>query len=115
MSPYAIAGATDCGRRSHSDRLLFALALLLAGAAQAQEVYVTNGGATYALGPIEGGSVLVNADDPADEITITQDCGAHHPAYGNGSWAWDGAGVVAVFSKAELRLDGPMPLPAADC
>ncbi len=89
--------------------------LLLAGSAQAQEVYLTDTGVTYALDPIEGGAILVNADDRADEITIADDCGAEHPAYGKGSWAADTGGFVVTFADTELRFDGPTPFPAPDC
>jgi hypothetical protein len=90
-------------------------ALVLAGAAQAQEIYTTEDGATYTLDPIEGGAVLVNADDPADEITISQDCGAHHPLHGDGTWAWDGAVFLVVFAGTELRFEGPLPFFAPGC
>ena len=90
-------------------------ALALAGAAEAQEVYTTGAGVTYALDPTEGGAVLVNADDPADEITLTQDCGARHPLYGVGTWAWDGAVVLVSFAGTELRFDGPLPFFAPGC
>ena len=111
----AFAGATGCETRSCSTGLLFVLALLLAGAAQAQEVYTTDDGVTYTLDPIEGGAVLVNADDPADEFTITHDCGAHHSMHGDGSWAWDGAVFLVIFAGTELRFDGPLPLVAPAC
>ena len=112
----AFAGATDCAARSYSNRLLFALALLLlAGAARAQQVYATDDGVTYALDPIEGGAILVNADDPADQITLTQDCGASHPMHGKGTWAWDGAVFLLIFAGTEIRFDGPLPFFAPGC
>jgi hypothetical protein len=89
--------------------------LLLAGGAQAQEVYMTAEGVTYVLDPIEGGAVLVNADDPADEITIAQDCSASHPLHGDGTWAWDGAVFLVMFAGTELRFDGPLPFFAPGC
>ncbi len=90
-------------------------ALVLAGAAQAQEVYTSDDGMTYVLERIEGGAVLVNADDPADEITITEGCSAHHPLHGDGSWAWNGAVVLVIFAGTELRFDGPLPFIAPGC
>ena len=90
-------------------------ALALAGAAQAQEVYTTDEGAVYVLDPIEGGAVLVNADDPADEITIALDCTASHAVLGQGSWAGDDGGFRVVFKGKELRFDGPIPLDAPEC
>ena len=91
------------------------LLLLLAGNAQAQDVYITDAGAIYALDPIEGGAILVNADDPANEVTITQDCRADHAVHGNGSWAWDSDGFLVMFAETELRFDGAMPLSAPGC
>ena len=87
----------------------------MAGAAQAQEVYTTDEGVTYALEPIEGGAVLVNADDPADEITITQDCGARHPVLGDGNWGQDGGGFLVMFPEANIHFDGVLPFATPDC
>ncbi|MGQ0564492.1 MAG: hypothetical protein ACT4OK_05405 [Gemmobacter sp.] len=89
--------------------------LLATGMAQAQEVFTTDTGRVYALDPIDGGGILVNADDPADEIMLLQDCGAQHARHGNGSWAWDGAGLLVMFAETDLRFDGPLPFDAPDC
>ena len=89
--------------------------LFLAGAAQAQEVYVTEGGVTYALDLIEGGAVLVNADDAADEISLSPNCSASHPGLGQGTWDGDDGGFQVRFPEVSLFFDGPMPLDAPEC
>ena len=89
--------------------------LMLAGAAHAQEVYVSEGGVTFALELIEGGAVLVNADDGADEITLSPNCSASHPDLGQGTWDGDDGGFRVRFAGVSLSFDGPMPLDAAEC
>jgi hypothetical protein len=89
--------------------------MLLAGTAQAQEIYESDGGTTYALDPIEGGAILVNADDPADEITLSANCSASHPALGRGTWDGDDGGFRVRLPGVTLSFDGPMPLDATEC
>jgi hypothetical protein len=91
------------------------LATGLAGVALAQQVYVTDTGTTYNLDPVNGGAILVNADDPGDEITLAATCDADHPVLGTGDWAWTGAGIAVTFDGTTLHLDGPVPLDAPAC
>lgn len=95
---------------------VFALTVLLAGGvAQADEIHVSTDGAVYALDVIEGGAVLVNVDDPSDEITLSENCSANHPGLGRGTWDGDDGGFRVRFGGTVIAFDGPLPLDAPEC